>query len=77
MISAKTISSTVPARILDVPELTITLVIAPSRDFTASLGEDVLYAFDRKVVGVLTNDRRPWSSVKSNLGDRVVVFPAW
>ncbi len=45
------------------------------REFIASLGEDALYAFDRKVVGVLVNDRRLWPSAKLKPGDRVVVFP--
>jgi len=45
------------------------------REFVASLGKDVLYAFDRKVVGVLVNDRRLWPSARLKPGDRVVVFP--
>jgi len=42
------------------PSLTVTFVEESStlREFIASLGEDALYAFDRKVVGVLVNDRR-------------------
>ena len=59
------------------PRLTVTVVERPStlREFIASLGEDALYAFDRKVVGVLVNDRRLWPSAKLKPGDRVVVFP--
>jgi molybdopterin converting factor small subunit len=59
------------------PSLTVTVVERPStlREFIASLGEDALYAFDRKVVGVLVNDRRLWPSAKLKPGDRVVVFP--
>ncbi len=59
------------------PSLTVTIVEAPStsREFIASLVEDVLYAFDRKVIGVLVNDRRLWPSAKLEPGDRVVVFP--
>jgi sulfur carrier protein ThiS len=59
------------------PSLTVTFVEESStlREFIASLGEDALYAFDRKVVGVLVNDRRLWSSAKLRPGDRVVVFP--
>jgi molybdopterin converting factor small subunit len=59
------------------PSLTVTMVEKPStlREFIATLGEDVLYAFDRKVVGVLVNDRRLWPSAKLKPGDRVVVFP--
>ncbi len=59
------------------PSLTVIVVERPStlREFIASLGEDALYAFDRKVVGVLVNDRRLWPSAKLKPGDRVVVFP--
>jgi molybdopterin converting factor small subunit len=59
------------------PSLTVTVVERPStlREFIASLGEDALYAFDRKVVGVLVNDRRLWPSAKLKPGDRVIVFP--
>jgi len=59
------------------PSLTVAIVDEPStlREFIASLGEDALYAFDRKVVGVLVNDRRLWPSAKLKPGDRVVVFP--
>ena len=59
------------------PSLTVTIVEEPStlRELIASLGEDVLYAFDRKVVGVLVNDSRLWPSVRLKPGDRVVVFP--
>jgi sulfur carrier protein ThiS len=59
------------------PSLTVTVVERPStlREFIATLGEDALYAFDRKVVGVLVNNRRLWPSAKLKSGDRVVVFP--
>ncbi len=59
------------------PSLTVVIVEEPStlREFIASLGEDALYAFDRKVVGVLVNDLRLWPSAKLVPGDRVVVFP--
>jgi molybdopterin converting factor small subunit len=59
------------------PSLTVTVVEKPStlREFIATLGEDALYAFDRKVVGVLVNDRRLWPSAKLKPGDRVVIFP--
>ncbi len=59
------------------PSLSVVIVEEPStlREFIASLGEDALYAFDRKVVGVLVNDRRLWPSAKLEPGDRVVVFP--
>jgi molybdopterin converting factor small subunit len=45
------------------------------REFVMSLGKDVLYAFDRRVVGVLVNDKRLWPSAMLKPGDRVVVFP--
>ena len=48
---------------------------SPLGEFIATLGEDVLYAFDRKVVGVPVNDRRLWPSARLNPGDRGVVFP--
>jgi molybdopterin converting factor small subunit len=59
------------------PSLTVTVVEKTStlREFIATLGEDALYAFDRKVVGVLVNDRRLWPSATLKPGDRVVVFP--
>ena len=59
------------------PSLTVTIVEEPStlRELIASLGEDVLYAFDRKVVGVLVNNRRLWPSARLKPGDRVVAFP--
>jgi sulfur carrier protein ThiS len=59
------------------PSLTVKIVEVPTtlREFIATLGENALYAFDRKVVGVLVNDRRLWPSAKLKPGDRVVVFP--
>ena len=59
------------------PVLTVRFVEEPAtlRKFIATLGEDVLYAFDRRVVGVLVNDRRLWPSARLKPGDRVVVFP--
>ncbi len=45
------------------------------REFMATLGEDALYAFYRRVVGVLVNHRRLWPSTRLKPGDRVVVFP--
>lgn len=41
----------------------------------ATLGKDTLYAYDRRVVGVIVNDRRLWDSAKLKPGDRVIVFP--
>ena len=59
------------------PTLTVKVVEEPStlREFISTLGEDVLYAFDRRVVGVMVNDRRLWPSARLKRGDRVVVFP--
>jgi molybdopterin converting factor small subunit len=59
------------------PALTVRFVeeSATLREFMATLGEDALYAFDRRVVGVLVNDRRLWPSARLKPGDRVVVFP--
>jgi molybdopterin converting factor small subunit len=45
------------------------------RKFIATLGEDILYAYDRRVIGVLVNDKRLWPSAKLKRGDRVVIFP--
>ncbi len=61
---------------LDVLSLTVTIVEEPStlREFIATLGEDILYAFDRKMVGVLVNDRCLCSSARLKPGDSVV-FP--
>ena len=59
------------------PSLTVRVVMEPTtlREFIATLGKDILYAYDRRVVGVLVNDRRLWDSAKLKTGDRVVVFP--
>lgn len=45
------------------------------RDFMKSLGEDILYAYDRRVVGVLVNNKRLWDSAILKPGDKVVIFP--
>jgi sulfur carrier protein ThiS len=59
------------------PSLTIKVVEEPTtlREFIATLGKDALYAYDRRVVGVIVNDKRLWDSAKLKPGDRVVVFP--
>ena len=59
------------------PNLTITIVEKTTtlREHVATLGEDVLYAFDRKVVGVRVNNRRLWPSAKLKIGDKVVIYP--
>jgi sulfur carrier protein ThiS len=41
----------------------------------AGLGEETLYAYDRRVVGVSVNGRRLWDSARLEPGDRVTVFP--
>ena len=45
------------------------------REFISSLGEDTLYAFDRRVIGVTVNNKKLWDSAKLNPGDTVVIFP--
>ncbi len=59
------------------PSLTVKVVEEPTtlREFMSTLGKDALYAYDRRVVGVIVNDRRLWDSAKLKPGDRVVVFP--
>lgn len=59
------------------PSLTVRLVSEPStlREFIRSLGRDYLYAYDRKVLGVLVNKRRLWPSAKLKPGDEVIIFP--
>ncbi|MGQ9680435.1 MAG: MoaD/ThiS family protein [Candidatus Bathyarchaeia archaeon] len=34
-----------------------------------------MYAYDRRILGVLVNRRRLWSSARLKPGDEVVVFP--
>lgn len=59
------------------PSLTVIHVERPTtlREFIEGLGEDYLYAYDMRVIGVLVNDRRLWPSARLKPGDRVVVFP--
>ena len=59
------------------PDLTVKIVKERMtlRDFIKSLGEDILYAYDRRVVGVIVNKRRLWDSAILEPGDRVVIFP--
>lgn len=45
------------------------------REFIATLGEDTLYAFDRRVIGVVVNNKRKWDSAKLNPGDQVTIYP--
>jgi molybdopterin converting factor small subunit len=45
------------------------------REFISSQGEDTLYAYDRRVIGVMVNNRKLWDSAKLKPGDTVVIFP--
>jgi molybdopterin converting factor small subunit len=45
------------------------------REFISGLGEDPLYAFDRRVVGVAVNGKKLWDSARLKPGDSVVIFP--
>ena len=59
------------------PELTVKFVEKPStlREFIAELGKEILYAYDRRVIGVVVNNRRLWDSARLKTGDKVVIFP--
>lgn len=59
------------------PNLMIRYVNEPTtlREFIKGFGEDCLYAYDVKAVGVLVNNRRLWPSAKLKPGDKVVIFP--
>lgn len=59
------------------PGLTIKHVEEPItlRDFIKSLGDNYLYAYDMRAVGVLVNDRRLWPSARLKRGDKVIIFP--
>ena len=45
------------------------------REFIAQLGEHTLYAYDRRVIGVVVNNKRRWDSAKLTSGDIVTIFP--
>ncbi len=45
------------------------------REFISNQGEDTLYAYDRRVIGVMVNNRKLWDSAKLKPGDTVVIFP--
>lgn len=45
------------------------------REFISSLGEHTLYAYDRRVIGVVVNDKRLWDSAKLVPGDQVTIYP--
>ncbi|UCH57550.1 MAG: MoaD/ThiS family protein [Candidatus Bathyarchaeota archaeon] len=59
------------------PSLTVRFVDKPTtlREFIRSLGEEALYAYDRRVLGVAVNGRRLWPSARLKPGDRVVIYP--
>lgn len=45
------------------------------RDFISSLDTHILYAYDRRVVGVVVNNKKLWDSAKLFPGDVVKIFP--
>lgn len=45
------------------------------REFIGGLGEETLYAYDRRAVGVVVNGKRLWDSARLVPGDKVTVFP--
>ena len=44
-------------------------------EFISTLGEDILCAYDRRVIGVMVNNRKLWDSAKLKPEDTVVIFP--
>ena len=44
------------------------------RELVANLGNEVLYAYDRRVVGVVVNAKRLWDSARLTPGDEVTIF---
>ena len=59
------------------PSLITKIVEKPTtlREFIESLGSNYLYAFDRKVVGVVVNNKKLWPSAMLKPGDKVVIYP--
>jgi hypothetical protein len=45
------------------------------REFISTLGEHTLYAYDRRVIGVVVNEKRLWDSAKLKPGDVVTIYP--
>ena len=45
------------------------------REFIKTLGEDILYAYDRQLIGVLVDGKRLWPSATLKLGEKVTIFP--
>lgn len=56
--------------------MTLTVVEKTTlREFIAKLGEDTLYAYDRRVIGVVVNNVRKWDSAPIKPGDQVTIYP--
>ena len=45
------------------------------RKFISTLGEHTLYAYDRRMIGVVVNKKRLWDSAKLKSGDVVTIYP--
>ena len=45
------------------------------REFISALGEHTLYAYDRRVIGVVVNGKKLWDSAKLRPGDTVQIYP--
>ena len=45
------------------------------RDLIKTLGEDILYAYDRRLIGVLVEGKRLWPSASLDPGMKVTIFP--
>jgi molybdopterin converting factor small subunit len=59
------------------PKLTVYTVKKAStlRDYIATLGGDLLYTYDKRLVGVIVNGEPKWPSAQLKPGDTVTVFP--
>jgi molybdopterin converting factor small subunit len=59
------------------PRLTVYKVEQAStlRRFIESLGNDILYAYDRRLLGVIVNGKSLWPSAELKPGDNVTIFP--
>ena len=59
------------------PRLTVYRVEVSStlRHFIEGPGEDILYAYDRRLVGVIVNGKPMWPSAELKPGDDVTIFP--
>jgi len=45
------------------------------RKLIAGQGEHTLYAYDRRVIGVVVNGERLWDSAVLSPGDEVTIYP--